>query len=403
MHLEEAPDLVDDVVELAGLVAVLGLEGVAVHRIADPGHLDAGRGDLLDKVGKQVADLACAEPGDEGDLAGNALRVELLVERDRVIGCRLRPELDADRIGDLTQQLDVGAIKLASALTYPDEMSGDVIGLLGALVDTRHGVFVLKDQRFVRGVEIDGVELVGINTTGFHEGESAIDLGAHSLVALADRARAYEVGVPGVHLSQIGVTTGHEGAGEVESRGRGVVDVDEALRVMSACLGREVEAVDGVASVGRERDTLAGLQIVGARLCVLTGQAADLDHRNAGGVGEHDGHRQQDPQLVAHVVCGDPVEGLGAVASLEDECLAAGDLGQLVAQVIALTGEDQRRHLPEPGDGRVSSRRIEVGGLLGSTDRAEFFKGGNAHSPRIRRVPRPSAPGSQPNKTSASS
>jgi hypothetical protein len=51
VHVEEALHLLDHVVEAAGLVAGAGLERVAVHRVADPGHVDPGRGDLLDEVG----------------------------------------------------------------------------------------------------------------------------------------------------------------------------------------------------------------------------------------------------------------------------------------------------------------------------------------------------------------
>ena len=43
VHVEEALDLLDDVVEAAGLVARGRLEGVAVHRVAHPGDLDARR------------------------------------------------------------------------------------------------------------------------------------------------------------------------------------------------------------------------------------------------------------------------------------------------------------------------------------------------------------------------
>jgi len=62
VHVEEALDLLDDVVEAPGLVARGGFEGVAVHRVAHPGHVDAGRGDLLHQVRQAVADLAGAEP-----------------------------------------------------------------------------------------------------------------------------------------------------------------------------------------------------------------------------------------------------------------------------------------------------------------------------------------------------
>ena len=201
------------------------------------------------------------------------------------------------------------------------------------------------------------MELVGVGADRLHERQRPLDLAGHQLVALADRRLADEVGVPGVHLAQVGVAAGDEGADQVERGGRGVVDVDEPLRVGHPRLGGEVEAVDRVAAVGRQRDALAGLEVGGARLGVLPGEPADLDHRHRRGVGQHDRHLEQHAQLVADVVGGDAGEGLGAVAAHEHERLAARDRGDLVLQVVALTGEDQRRHRPEPGDGGVDAPR----------------------------------------------
>ena len=63
VHLEVAEHLVDDPVEVPGLVAVGRLVGVAVHRVALPDHLGAGRGDLLHDRRQRVADLVVAHPG----------------------------------------------------------------------------------------------------------------------------------------------------------------------------------------------------------------------------------------------------------------------------------------------------------------------------------------------------
>ena len=93
----------------------------------------------------------------------------------------------------------------------------------------------------------------------------------------------------------------------------------------------EVEAVDRVAAVRRQRDAVAGLGVGGARLGVLAGDPADLDDGHRGGVGQHDRHLEQHAQLVADVVGGHAVEGLGAVAALEQERLPAGHRRDLVA------------------------------------------------------------------------
>ena len=186
-----------------------------------------------------------------------------------------------------------------------------------------------------------------------------------------------------MHLPQVGVAAGGERAREVQRGRRRVVDVDEALRVVLARLRGEVEAVDGVAPVGRERDTVARLGVARARLGVLAGETADLDHRDAGRVGEHDRHRQQHPQLVADVLGGDALERLGAVAALEQERLAPADGREPVAEVVALTGEDQRRHPAQLLDRAVAGGGVRIRGLLGSTHRMEVVETGDAHRTRV--------------------
>src|SRR5882757_5089076 len=53
VYLEIAEHLVDDPVEMAGLVAVGRLDRVAMHRVALPDHLVPGGGDLLQDRGKR--------------------------------------------------------------------------------------------------------------------------------------------------------------------------------------------------------------------------------------------------------------------------------------------------------------------------------------------------------------
>src|SRR3954453_17872296 len=60
VDVEEAQDLVDDAVEVTGLVARRGLVGVAVHRVALPDDLVAAGGDLLHDPREDVADPAVA-------------------------------------------------------------------------------------------------------------------------------------------------------------------------------------------------------------------------------------------------------------------------------------------------------------------------------------------------------
>ena len=241
-------------------------------------------------------------------------------------------------------------------------------------------------------VEVDATQLLGVGPDRLHERQRLVDLAGQLLVALARGRGLHEVGVPGVDLAQVGVATGDEGPHEVEGRRGGVVDVQQPLRVGDARLGGEVEAVDGVAAVRREGDLLAvdhaGLQVRGARLGVLPREAAELHDRHGAGVGEDDGHLQQHTQLVAHVVGGDVGEGLGAVAALEQERLAAGDRGQLLGEVVALAREDERRHGAQAGHGGVEGPAVGVRRLLEGADRVQALEAGDAHPPRVRPLPR---------------
>ena len=79
-----------------------------------------------------------------------------------------------------------------------------------------------------------------------------------------------------------------------------------------------------------------------ARLGELAGDATDLHDRHAERVGQHDRHLQDDAQLLTDVDRRELLEALGAVAGLQQERVAGGDLGQRRLQRAGLAGEHQR-------------------------------------------------------------
>jgi hypothetical protein len=321
-------------------------------------------GDLLDQLGQLVADLVGAHADDEGQPAGLAVRVEALDVLQRVLGGRRRAQLDADRVADLRGELDVRAVQLAGALTDPHHVPGDVVQVARTGVDPGQRRFVVEEQRLVGGVELDGLELLRVGPAGLHEVQRLVDLARQLLVALPGRRGLHEVLVPGVHLAQVGVAAGGEGADQVERGGGGVVHPLQALGVRDAGLLVEGEAVDRVAAVGRQGHAVTGLGALGAGLGVLAGDAADLHDRHGRRVREDGAHLEQGLELVADVVGGHRVEGLGAVAALEQERLALGDGSQPGAQLVALAGEDERRIRLEVRDHIAQSLGIGVLGLL---------------------------------------
>ena len=94
-----------------------------------------------------------------------------------------------------------------------------------------------------------------------------------------------------------------------------------------------------------------------AGLGELAGDAPDLHDRHAQRVRQHDRHLQDDAQLLPDVVGRELLEALGAVAGLEQERVAGGDLGERRLQRAGLAGEHQRgiRRRSSSAPGRGSS------------------------------------------------
>ncbi len=106
---------------------------------------------------------------------------------------------------------------------------------------------------------------------------------------------------------------------------------------------REVDVVDDVAAIARQLLTADRFGRRRARLGELAGDAADLHHRLAAGEGQDHRHLQEDAEEVADIVGGMLGEALGAVAALEQESLALGNLGELALELARLARENERR------------------------------------------------------------
>jgi hypothetical protein len=162
-----------------------------------------------------------------------------------------------------------------------------------------------------------------------------------------------------VDVVEVGVAAGREGAQEVQGRGRLVVGLDQPLRVRGARGLVEGLAVDVVAPVGGQGDPVHRLGRLRARLGELAGDAADLHDGLSPGEGQDHRHLQDQAEGVADVVGRELLEALGAVAALQQEGLAVGDLAQEALQPPRLAGEDQRRHAAQGGLGAL--QRVGIG------------------------------------------
>ena len=130
VHLEEAEDLVGDVVVGPRLVTGSGLASVAVHRVADPHHRVTARGDLLDDGWKVVADHAATHADDECQAPRDPVGVEPLRELDRLLRGMLVRTLPRRNFG--TNERAVFAV--AAILTPPDPFSMMSLAIPGVLL-----------------------------------------------------------------------------------------------------------------------------------------------------------------------------------------------------------------------------------------------------------------------------
>ena len=143
-----------DAVERPRLVAVGGLDRVAVHRIARPD----------DRAALRASPRASASAGARSTLS--APKRQISVSRpgsffglSRSIS-RSRPSASSDGphfrpIGFLMprQILDMGVVGLARAVADPDHVAGGRVPVAGGRIEAGHRLLVAEQQRLVAGVE----------------------------------------------------------------------------------------------------------------------------------------------------------------------------------------------------------------------------------------------------------
>lgn len=250
-------ELAVDVVEAAGLYARGGGEGVAVHGVALPDDAAAVLGvlDGADVRGEEGGDFAGAVAGDEGDFAGLAGGVEGAEQGEEVLRWSSRADLDADWVGDAAEELDVGVVELARAITDPDEVRRGVVVLLGFITsngldggrragrsagpadarvggllhEASQGLLVLEQEALVAGVELDGLELAGAGVDDLEEAQGLLDAGGDLGVFFLEDGVADVAQTP-VERSVEVSNAGGEGSADVVERSSGVV-----VRSLDSC------------------------------------------------------------------------------------------------------------------------------------------------------------------------
>ena len=170
------------------------------------------------------------------------------------------PTFSADRVLHAREELHVRAVELVGAVADPEQVRGAVVPVAGEAVAAGERLLVAEQQRLVRRVEVDLVELglgVEVDAARGHEPQRAVDLLRELVVAAALAAARDELEVPLVRAAQVGETALGERAQQVERRRGLVVAAHHPLRVGPAGRGLELEVVDDVAEERRQLDAVA--------------------------------------------------------------------------------------------------------------------------------------------------
>ena len=117
-------------------------------------------------------------------------------------------------------------------------------------------------------------------------------------------------------------------------------------------------------AIGGKLDAVARLEVVRARLGILTGETTDAHHGHLHAVNQHQRHLQQDLEPVGNDFGPAFVKNLGAVAALQQEAIARLGLGELLPQVEDFPGRHQRRQFREVLHRTLQCLLILVPGLL---------------------------------------
>ena len=190
------------------------------------------------------------------------------------------------------------------------------------------------------GVDICGVQLGIGHATGIHEFQATVDFLGQRLVAGTCWGVGHELAVPLVQAVEVRGAGASQRAHQVHCCRSVSVCAHHAGRIVLAGLFVGFHAVDEVTAVAQQA---IGLAVCGAGLRVLASDTSHLHHRGGGTVSQHHGHLQQGLDVAANVRFGVGLEGLGAVATLQQECLAQCHVAQLVTQPTYLRCHHDRR------------------------------------------------------------
>ena len=163
-----------------------------------------------------------------------------------------------------------------------------------------------------------------------------------------------------MHFRQIGIAALGKSAQEIECRGRLTISRDLPLRVGHARGGVKFNAIDDVAAIAGQFNTIDCFGISRARLGKLSGHPTDLNDRQLGTISQHNCHLQQYAERVADIVGVMLDKAFSAIAALKQKRAPLAHFGKLGFQIARFASKNKRRVSGKAFFHRLQGRRIFV-------------------------------------------
>ena len=99
-----------------------------------------------------------------------------------------------------------------------------------------------------------------------------------------------EIQIPVLGMMQVRDTALHQRANEIQRQSRAFVRPQQELRIGFPFNIGETCPVDQISSITRQRGRLSRLELLGARLGILSGEATDADHGLVASLNQRQAH-----------------------------------------------------------------------------------------------------------------
>ena len=274
-----------------------------MQRIAQPDHGVSGFTHCGNQFRQLVAYSRRTQPRDQRQPPTLVLRIQLVAQREEILGRHRRAHLACHRIGDAREQFDMRPVQMTGPVTDPGPVRGR----------EHHAVLAVATQ--LRRLVVQQQRLVG-----------------RPHRRLDDRERGRHPPTQMTHHPVRGPITG-----------------EHPIRIGTPMHRMRLRTIDEMPTERGKFDAIDRLGGLGPRLRVLAADASDPQHRPVSLHPHRAGEYVEQRYLAGHVRVGRLLRILRAVARLNDGGAALSDGAQQRAQSPDLVGPDQCGQLAEFG------------------------------------------------------